>query len=120
MRNSTGNGARIAMGATALVLLGAIGLGMDYAWVHNNEHDATCTVTGKDRGMDQNGNSNYRIYTSNCDTLEDTDSMWFGKWNSSDVFGQIQPNKTYVFHVAGVRNGWASSFANIITVKPAN
>lgn len=115
-----GNRTLAALGVTAVVALGVVAVGVDYAWSHNNEHDATCTVTGKDRGMDQNGNSNYRIYTSNCDTLGDSDSFWFGKWNSSDIFGQIEPGKTYVFHVAGVRSGWASSFANIITVKPAN
>ena len=108
------------LAAVLIVVLVLVAVGADYMWTHNNEHDATCTVTGKDRGMDQNGNSNYRIYTSNCDTLGDTDSFWFGKWNSSDIFGEIQPGHTYMFHMAGVRSGLFSSFANIISVRPAN
>lgn len=73
------------------------------AWAaHYNEHDATCAVTSKDRGMNQDGNSNYRVHTKQCDTLEDVDSRWFGKYDSSNAYGEIQVGQTYIFHVAGL------------------
>lgn len=106
-------------GLIALALLAGLALFGWSAVDHYHEHDAVCTVTNMDRGMDSSGNSHYRVYTKQCDTLADEDSLWFGKWNSSDLWGQIQVGRTYTFHVAGVRSGLLSSFANIISVKPA-
>lgn len=74
----------------ALCLLVTTGVGtLNWATTYRGERWETCHVTGKDRGGNSGG---YRIYTSNCDTLADEDSILRGKYNSSNVWQKI-PNK---------------------------
>jgi hypothetical protein len=102
----------------AMVLLGAAGLVVDHQVVTANDHVATCTVQNMDRGATSDGSSNYRVYTRECGVLADEDSpIWYGKTNSADVWGQLQPGHVYQLHVAGVRWSLASWFPNIIGVQ---
>lgn len=83
-----------------------------------HDHVATCTITGKDRGYNQQtGSSNYRIYTAQCGTLANTDSMAFGKFNSGDVQGRLVEGHTYRLRIAGWRQPLLSAFPNIISVQ---
>lgn len=112
-----------AAGCLAAIVLGVLLIGvviLSNVRAHYNEHDATCTVTGKDRGANSDsGSSHYRVYTKQCGTLEDVDSWWRGKTNSADLYGQIEPGHTYTFHVAGWRLGLTSDFPNIFRVTEA-
>lgn len=83
---------------------------------YRNEHWATCEVTGKDRGADD---GSYRVYTRECDTLGNEDSLFRGKYNSSNVWQQIEPGHTYRFRIVGSRLPALSQFANILEVQPA-
>jgi hypothetical protein len=105
--------------AAALVAVAALAIGVDYSAAHHNDHVATCHVTGKDRTSKSDGSSDMRIYTSDCDTLADSDSTWYGKHNSSNLYGQIQPGHAYRFRIAGYRSGLTSTFPNIIAIEPA-
>jgi hypothetical protein len=102
------------LGAVALVAV----LGGTNVYLGNfyNERWRTCTVTGKDRGQTENS-SNYRVYTANCGVFKDTDLFLRGKNNSADIYGQIQPGRTYRFHVVGARMGLGSHFPNILQVR---
>lgn len=101
-----------------LCLLGTVALGsMNWATTYRNEHWATCDVTGKDRGG-QNGS--YRIYTTNCDTLADEDSVLRGKYNSSNVWQQIPDKGRVQLLIVGSRVPFLSQFQNVLAVKPAN
>lgn len=102
-----------------LAIVATIGLFTSYQESHYHDHVATCTVTGKDRtsGSGDSGSSDMRVYTKQCDTLHDSDSMWRGKYNSSNLFGQIQIGHTYRFEVAGYRSGILSAFPNIVAIK---
>jgi hypothetical protein len=84
-----------------------------------NDHWATCTITGKDRGATSSTQSNYRIYTAQCGVLGDHDSWLRGKVTSADLFGQLQPGRTYRLHIVGVRFPLTSTFPNILAVQPA-
>lgn len=58
----------------------------------------------------------YMIYTNDGTyTLED--DMFFLNFSSSDLFGKIQENKTYLFKVNGFRIPILSMYKNIISFK---
>lgn len=78
-----------------------------------NEHTETCNVTSKDRGGD---NGSYRVYTSDCGTLENTDAWFRGKFDSADVWQQIPDQGTVTVRVVGARVPFASWFPNVLEV----
>ncbi len=80
-----------------------------------NPQTLTCTVTDKDRGSNGGG---YRIYTEECGTLGNQDSLWRGKFDSADFQGRIQIGNTYEFELAGPRFGLFSWFPNVYAVVP--
>lgn len=78
-----------------------------------NDHTATCTITGKDRGGDS---GSYRIYTSDCGTLENKDAWFRGKFDSADVWQQIPNEGSVTVHLTGLRLPLFSWFPNILEV----
>ena len=80
-----------------------------------NQHEQTCTVSGKESV--RHGESNqYRVYTS-CGTVVVEDALVIGRFDSADVYGAIQPGKTYMFKTGGYRVGFFSMFPNVIDAK---
>jgi hypothetical protein len=99
-----------------LCLLVTIALGSwNWATAYRNEHWATCHVTGKDRGGNE---GSYRVYTTNCDTLANEDSVLRGKYNSTNVWQQIPDKGDIQVRIVGSRIPLFSQFANILEVKP--
>ena len=82
--------------------------------------DVTVTVTDKERIAELTGEgttkSKYLIFTDSG-TFENTDTMLFWKFNSSDIYGSIKVNQTYTFTVVGWRIPFFSSYQNIVKVK---
>jgi hypothetical protein len=100
-----------------ICLLGTITIGSwNWATAYRGEHWATCHVTDKDRGG-QDGS--YRVYTTNCDTLANEDSVLRGKYDSSNVWQQIPDEGDIQVLIVGSRIPLFSQFANILEVKPA-
>lgn len=83
-------------------------------WVFTNKKIAT--VLHKERVQYKVGGDMYLIYTDegvykNVDTL-----AWF-KWNSSDVYANIQVGNTYEIFSCGRRFKLQSNYPNIINIK---
>lgn len=104
------------IGATAVV-----GVGMEYKYQTAGHEHVVATVTDKDRQVtsdsDGHAQSKYIVFT-NKEVFENTDSLLRGKFNSSDIQGQLQRGCTYDFEVYGFRNHFLSTYRNIIDVKP--
>lgn len=85
-----------------------------------SDRDVTFAVKDKQRvcSSSSNGSSSckYLIYTS-AGTFENTDSITSGKFNSSDVFGDITIGHTYKAHVRGWRSGFLSMYPNILSIN---
>jgi hypothetical protein len=86
----------------------------------SNERQVTVTVT--DKNVKNNSNdSKYLVYTidknDNIATYEITDSFFKCRFNSSDVYAGIEVGKTYIFTIAGSRNGFMSWYPNIYEYK---
>lgn len=60
----------------------------------------------------------YLVFTKD-EVFENTDTVWRLKWNSSDLYAQIENGGTYSFKVYGVRFGYFSWYRNIVSVGPA-
>lgn len=108
---------------TILILLAAlITGGVAYFGSHTTVNN--CTVTSKDRSIkvssDSDGNTSsstdYRVYTS-CGVFSVDDSLFFGKFNAADTYGQLLEGKTYNVETVGWRNGFFSMFPNILSAE---
>jgi hypothetical protein len=78
------------------------------------------TVTDKERivnNTSEGSSSKYIIFT-NRGSFENTDTVFYWKWNSSDLYSSINKDKTYIAHVYGFRVGFLSLYQNIISVEP--
>jgi len=71
----------------------------------------TVNITHKERV-----DGTYMIYT-NRGPFELTDTFLFWRWNTSNVYGKIQPG-TYKISVWGWRSGYWSLYKNIIDIDP--
>lgn len=93
------------------LIIGACILGGNYY----REETVTITVKDKERVVDSGGGeARYLIWSEDGETFENTDTLIKGKFNSSDVYGQLERGKTYNCKVHGWRNGFFSMYRNII------
>lgn len=78
------------------------------------------TVTDKER-VNNGDSSKYLVYADTEDgeslVFENTDSLFHGKFNSSNVQGKLKEGKTYELTVCGYRIPFLSSYQNIINVE---
>lgn len=85
---------------------------------YNTDTYITKTVKKSERvqGRDANSGAKYLIFTED-EVLENTDTVWYWKYNSSDIYSLIEPGKTYKFRVYGFRIYFFSWYRNIISVE---
>jgi len=80
----------------------------------SSQHQQTITVNKSERIVDNGGKSSrYLIYTKQG-VYQDTDTLLFGKFNSSDLYSQLQQNKTYSCLTVGWRVPFLSWYPNLI------
>src|SRR5690348_13587760 len=101
----------IVIAFVALLIIGSIVVSIVKV---NNNHQVTFTVNKSERVCSSSGKScRYLIFTNNG-VYENTDSLWKGKWNSSDLYNQIQTGKTYKCDAIGFRLPLFSWYENVI------
>lgn len=92
---------------------------------YNAEEAVTFTVTGKERIVESSGEtvtSKYLVFTD-VETFENTDMMFIGKFNSSDIQGKLIVDSTYTATVYGWRVPFMSMYRNLgkdVTSVPSN
>ena len=91
-----------------------------------NDTDYTITVTDKERIYTGSGNSSSSKYlvfgdddNGNSLVFENTDCFIRGKWNSSNIQGQLKVGNTYKVTVVGYRVPFLSWYQNIINIEEA-
>ena len=84
-----------------------------------NQEDVTFTVTDKER-VQYDDDSKYLVWTDSPDgsseVFENTDTLLFGKFNSSDVYGEMKIGDVCSAHVVGLRIPFFSMYRNITEV----
>lgn len=87
---------------------------ISFTTAHLNNRVQTITVTSKDdQSLGKSGHQ-YLIFTPQG-VFKDTDNIWLGKWNSSDVYNQLQPRHTYRCHIHGERSHVTSGYPDIMS-----
>ena len=93
----------------------AITLGVGGCCVGNhNPRDEVIRVQSKDMAA-RDKVPVYKIFAAEG-VYESRDSLYQGKWDSADVYGRLQPGKSYRVHVCGLRWPFFSMFPNIVRV----
>ena len=89
-----------------------------------NDTEYTITVTDKERiyeGSGDTSSSKYLIFgdddNGNSLVFENTDCFIRGKWNSSNIQGQLKEGNTYKVTVVGYRVSLFSMYQNIIKIE---
>ena len=105
----------------AIILVLSIGC---QALFNFNDTEYTITVTDKERIYTGSGNSSSSKYlvfgdddNGNSLVFENTDCFIRGKWNSSNIQGQLKEGNTYKITVIGYRVPFLSWYQNIIKIE---
>ena len=99
------------------ILFGAIIVGTCLlAGKYYDTTEVTFTVTEKEL-MDRDGNGARYLVWSEDETFENVDSILKGKFNSSDLYGQLKVGNTYTCEVYGWRNSFFSYYRNLVKCK---
>jgi hypothetical protein len=104
--------------AASAVLLAGLSMTGCAAAVEYDGDTTGCLVDMKERVIDGEGESVYRVY-SDCGVFEVKDDLLHGAFNSADTYGSIHEGETYDFEAYGWRNGFLSLFPNIVKATPS-
>ncbi|MEC3606683.1 hypothetical protein P9126_06685 [Bacillus glycinifermentans] len=89
---------------------------------YNNENTYVIKVTDKETKT-SGDSSKYLIFgedeEGNAKVFENTDALFARKFNSSDLYTEIEVGRTYEFKTIGFRVPFMSMYENIMTVKEA-
>ena len=102
----------IVLGIAAVVLL----LFSPVLIYRSTVETRTFTVKDKERIV-KSKSSYYLIWTESGDVYKNGDSLSFLKFDSSDIYGQLEVGKTYTAKVAGWRIRFLSMYENIISLQ---
>lgn len=83
--------------------------------INLTQENITCNVESKERVI-YGENSKYLIFCSD-EVLENTDTLWGWKWNSSDFYRDIKEGQEYELVVYGWRVPFMSWHRNILEIK---
>ena len=97
------------VGAVLAVIIGTALWQIEYG----TEHNVTFTIKSLD---DQASGSShkYLVFTTGGEVYEDTDSMFHGKTDSSNVYALFSPGQTWNCPIYGYRNTFFSSYPDIL------
>lgn len=84
----------------------------------STEHTFVATVTGVERVV--NKDASYWLILTDKEPLANTDSLVFGKWDSSTLMGRITAGHTYRFRVVGWRSPVLSMYRNVLAAELLN
>ena len=105
----------------AVILVLSIGYEAIFSF---NDTEYTITVTDKERiykGIGDTSSSKYLVFgddnNGNSLVFENTDCFIRGKWNSSNIQGQLKEGNTYKVTVVGYRVSFFSMYQTIIKIE---
>ncbi len=98
--------------AFIIIALPLLTLSYNYATIETN----TFTIEEKEVKVDYSGENPKSMYLLFTDkgVYSNTDSIWFFKFNSSDVYGQLKVGETYTCKTNKLRIPFFSMYKNII------
>lgn len=111
---------KIAIAGIIVIIIMIIASISIYIYSSFNDTEYTVTVVDKER-VNYSDSSKYLIYcedeSGNNIVFENTDNMLRGKFNSSEVYMDLEIGKTYTVTVIGFRIPFFSMYQNIIELS---
>lgn len=101
---------QIIMFTLFFIVIGSIG----YWYQVSTMEQIHITIEDKQR-VTTGSKSKYMVFTTS-ETLEDTDSFYHQKYNSSDVFSDLKTGCSYEVNVYGMRVPFFSTYRNIVKI----
>jgi hypothetical protein len=88
-------------------------------YAHLTVENITIKISDKERIVTGSGDSLSSKFLVYCDgeVLENSDSLWHWKFNSSDIQGELKKDKTYYAKVYGWRVPFLSWYRNIVKIE---
>lgn len=121
MKNEKGN-IEIVIG----IIIGAIIIGLIIGFVYWNwkityGNVQTIEITVKDKYVKRTGTAEsddkYLVVDTENNTYEITDLTFIGKWNSTDLYNELEIGKEYKITTSGIRNQFLSMYQNINKIE---
>lgn len=104
--------------AIVITLVCVIGGFICFPYLTRNKDIITINKTEVKRGKTSD---KYLVFATNSEgekiVLENTDSIAFLKFNSSDIQGDIEVGETYKIKTSGIRIPFFSTYKNIIDIE---
>ena len=123
-RNIRSSQHRFHPGAWAVVILVLALLAGLTAWFNTYEYGTETSVVFTVKQLDDqagsNGSHKYLIFTDEpgthtpAEVFKDTDAIFHGKWNSSNLYSYLAAGSTYRCTVYGFRSGFRSSYRDAL------
>lgn len=103
--------------AVAAIIIAVIG-GAIYFSTVEYQNEETIEITVKDKYIKRNGEHDlYLVVSSNGDTYKIEDLLWKGKFNSTDLYNQLDIGNKYEITVTGIRLQYFSMYKNINKIE---
>jgi hypothetical protein len=111
-------GSWLIYGFIALLIFGGITISFIGQFINHSYNDVKITDKAVKNSKEK---STYLIFTEDKNrtvhVFKDTDSFIRGKFNSSDIYGELKVGKTYDIETYGIRIPFLSRYENIKTVN---
>ena len=121
VRNQRGEIATIIIAIFILIMMiGTIGT-IIYVTIEKYSSKQEKEIVVKDKyiknGNGKNSSSKYLVVDTENNTYEITDLFFLGKWNSTDLFNQLEVNHKYKIKTTGNRIHFFSMYPNINEIE---
>lgn len=97
---------------TAIIILAVLSL--PFLYVYTTQQYREITIKKTERIVSSDGKSSKYLIYADDGVYENTDSILRMKFNSADVYGQLQNGKTYTCDTYGSRVPLLSMYPNIV------
>lgn len=110
----------LLIGIPALILIALMFTNAPYQWLTQRSIDNVLVkdkqITTESASKDSKVKSTYLIFTDHG-VFRNDDAGWFVKYNSSDVYGNLDVGKHYRFKVYGWRIPILSMYPNLVKAE---
>ena len=100
---------------TAIIILAVLSL--PFLYVYTTQQYREITIKKTERIVSSDGKSSKYLIYAEDGVYENTDNIFRMKFNSADVYNQLQNGKTYMCDTYGWRVPFLSMYPNIVECK---
>ncbi len=120
LKNEKGNIEIIIATITGIIILGLIGICIYFCTI-DYQNEETIEIAVKDKYIKRSGDTDlYLVVSDKGETYKISDLLFKGKFNSTDLYNQLDINNKYKITITGVRLQYFSMYKNINKIESIN